>query len=116
MDNLKTIKVNFVGSDVGDKVVSISYNPAEHDFVNTMNLASIVFYNIFDYTYEELKQTFNLFDLSEEVYEIAAEILDNGYADVSIGNFLDFLKQAFGWEHKFIKLQYTYDIIGGHFI
>ena len=102
----------------GDVLARILYNPAKHDFTDVMNLAQTILYNLIDYSYEDMKEEFGLTELNEELYGIAAEILDyeGGECDVTAERFLEFLNEGFGWECEIITSDYTYDISEGCFM
>ena len=112
-----TIKFKEFSSDVLAKIL---YNPAKHDFVDTINLAQIILYNLADYSFEDMKDVFGLTGLTEELYELAAEVLDyeGGVCDVNvtIEKFLEFLSEGFGWECEIIATTYVYDISEGNFV
>lgn len=109
---MKNVLVKLKDQDLGDALASFSFEGNESDFVDKMELAMHVLY--LDYEYCEFEELHNLMpQLTEELYDMCMDILDEGNNSVTAEIFCEFVEKAFGWEAHIVEYNYVVDVYHG---
>ena len=112
--NIEKVTVNFVDSELGNKLWDISFDKDRHDFDECFETAMKVMYLPLDEDFDSLKEKYP--ELTRELYDIADEILEHGDCGVTDDRFCEFLVNAFGFMCKTVDEDVSFDVEKGEWV